>query len=275
MNMSADDLITSEVNSSLQFQKTDCDTVISTFTLTLPIEHEAKAAKKSPKYDEDGDLIRETDSVVDILIHIEHKISSDLAHVGLQVWNGALFLADFLIQNKNLIKFKTLLEIGAGTGLTSIAASKFCDAKRTIASDIKDVLQNLKANVDRNASNAQVMELDLFKKESQILDDLKIDIVMGADVIYDNDLSDAIIAFMQKMALKNDVHLFLFSIEKRYIFTTDDLDTVAPCYEYFMSRLLDEIPGVRLITHDNGLIRQSFCYERSPDLLVLEIHISQ
>lgn len=52
--------------------------------------------------------------------------------MGLQLWRGALLLSDYLMhtKNENLIG-KTVLELGAGVGLTSIVASML--AKKVIA----------------------------------------------------------------------------------------------------------------------------------------------
>lgn len=62
----------------------------------------------------------------------EHHINTSLNLVGLQVWRGALLLADYLLHcategvNTDL-KINQLndivLELGAGTGLTSIVAA--------------------------------------------------------------------------------------------------------------------------------------------------------
>jgi len=51
--------------------------------------------------------------------------------VGLQVWRGALLLADFIIwKSKEEFENKTILEIGSGVGLTSIVAGFY--AKKII-----------------------------------------------------------------------------------------------------------------------------------------------
>lgn len=54
-------------------------------------------------------------------------MSTKLQHVGLQVWRGALLLADYILSNPDLFKDKTVLELGAGVGLTSIVASFLAD----------------------------------------------------------------------------------------------------------------------------------------------------
>ena len=61
-----------------------------------------------------------------------HHVNTSLDLVGLQVWRGALLLADLLIHSSTddeLVALKItpgdcILELGAGTGLTSIVAGQ-------------------------------------------------------------------------------------------------------------------------------------------------------
>ena len=46
----------------------------------------------------------------------EHSVSSSVDLVGLQVWRGALLLADYLLSHPNLVSRKHVLELAAGTG---------------------------------------------------------------------------------------------------------------------------------------------------------------
>lgn len=60
----------------------------------------------------------------------EHSVSTELNLVGLQVWRGALLLADYVLSYPDLFKDRTILELGSGVGLTGIVAS--CLAKEVI-----------------------------------------------------------------------------------------------------------------------------------------------
>ena len=78
--------------------------------------------------DGDLDLPRRGDTTEEKELVIEHKIETQLKDVGLQVWRGSLLLADFLLDNHEDFNNKQVLEVGSGTGLSSIVAS-FCGAR--------------------------------------------------------------------------------------------------------------------------------------------------
>ena len=56
-------------------------------------------------------------------IELESYGETNVDLVGLQVWRGAFFLADFIIMNSDQFVGKHVLELAAGTGLTSIVAT--------------------------------------------------------------------------------------------------------------------------------------------------------
>lgn len=58
--------------------------------------------------------------------------------VSLQVWRGALFLADYILFQWDLFQGRTVLELGAGTGFTSIVAATvaqtvYCTGNTTVS----------------------------------------------------------------------------------------------------------------------------------------------
>jgi methyltransferase-like protein 22 len=62
----------------------------------------------------------------------EHSSKTNIAMVGLQVWRGAFLLGDLLIHLglNGKLKGKSIVELGAGTGLTSFVAALY--AKKVI-----------------------------------------------------------------------------------------------------------------------------------------------
>lgn len=85
----------------------------------------------------------------------------------MQVWRGALLLADYMLVHRKFFENKTILELGSGVGLTGIVAAIY--AKRVICTDINygGILELIERNVQRNGKlidgNVDVMELN-FKQ---------------------------------------------------------------------------------------------------------------
>ena len=278
--MSLDEGITSEVNASIISEiSPDSAYVRTKFIAIIPKKpHSSSSASSKAVFDDDGDLVRDCNED-EIEFVIKHKLSTDLRGVGYQVWRGALLMSDYIIANVgNGFTKKSVLEIGAGTGLASIALSHFCsDDSYIYATDLPELVDLLKDNLDSNNSkNIEVFPLDLKDTKDNAAFE-EIDIVIGADVIYDNDVTDGVINFLQMIlhkTTKKSVE-FIFTIDKRYIFTIDDMETVAPSYEYFIAKLTDLDPEEAWNMNREEIpaeqIHQTFCYERSPDLCLILI----
>lgn len=56
------------------------------------------------------------------LFILEHQRSTTLDLVGEQVWRGAFYLADFILDNIKTFKGANILEVASGVGLSSIVA---------------------------------------------------------------------------------------------------------------------------------------------------------
>lgn len=144
---------------------------------------------RSATKDKDGDF--EVERPLPGKIEIEHAKSTVLKLVGLQVWRGALLLADFIFTNRKEFQNYEILELGAGVGLTSIAAAIY--SKQVFCTDINlgGILETISSNVKRNKSIIKnpmsVLEFD-FKAETYA-EELKeainkSDIVIAADGKY-------------------------------------------------------------------------------------------
>ena len=56
-------------------------------------------------------------------LNIKHELQTEIARVGLQVWRAALLLADFIIHRSEWFKGCVVMELGGGTGITSLTAA--------------------------------------------------------------------------------------------------------------------------------------------------------
>ncbi|XP_075938443.1 methyltransferase-like protein 22 isoform X4 [Anarhichas minor] len=96
------------------------------------------ALEEEDEYTDDKDIIK-----------IEHTMATTLEDVGKQVWLGAFLLADFILSKPHMFRGATVLELGAGTGLTSIVMATV--AKTLYCTDVgEDLLSMCKKNVALN-----------------------------------------------------------------------------------------------------------------------------
>lgn len=139
---------------------------VSRFSFVYPTDDadEGSERSKSRQIDADGDAI--VKRLHRDAIEIEHQKSTDLTLVGLQVWRGALILADFLFYNRHKFAKRNILEMGSGVGLSSIAAAIYSEQNVCCTDiDIGGILRLIEANVLRNKrlmpkSQVNVMPMD-------------------------------------------------------------------------------------------------------------------
>ncbi|XP_056319980.1 uncharacterized protein LOC130233792 [Danio aesculapii] len=124
----------------------------------------------------------------------EIKIWESLDSFGSVIWPAALALCHYLDSNQSMVDLldKAVLEIGAGTGLVSIVASLL--GSWVTATDMPDVLGNLRANLCRNTRGRcrytpQVEELTWgYELEKTFPHSVyRYDYILAADVVYHHD----------------------------------------------------------------------------------------
>ncbi|XP_075035955.1 protein-lysine N-methyltransferase EEF2KMT isoform X2 [Mixophyes fleayi] len=133
---------------------------------------------------------------------------------GLVTWEAAFFLAEWAIENIDIFKNRTILELGSGIGLTGLVICKSCFPKKYTFSDYHHkVLQQLKENIHFNgfvldkdhgkldnfvqeyesvkndsAVPLSVIQLDWESITDQKLSHLEADVVIATDVVYDPEI---------------------------------------------------------------------------------------
>ncbi|XP_053606900.1 methyltransferase-like protein 22 isoform X2 [Plodia interpunctella] len=249
--------------------------VISEFPFLLVENNEVK-------YDEDGDL--DITRPKEFSIKIEHSAQTKIALVGLQVWRGAFLMGDLLIHLGlgRRLAGKTVLELGAGTGITSFVAAMY--AKKVVCTDINlgGILELIKLNAKYNSKLIQsefkvlpldFMEIDWSEQLTREIND--VDIAIAADVIYDDDVTAAFVSTIQKILNSKPPKTLYVALEKRYVFTIEHMDSVAPCYETFLS-LLDKVKTDN--AHSTWTVEQLpldfpkyFKYDRVKELVLWKI----
>lgn len=194
------------------------------------------------------------------VVKIEHTMATPLEDVGKQVWRAAFLLADYILFKRDTFRCCSVLELGGGTGITSIIMGTV--AKRVYCTDVgEDLLTMCEQNVALNkhlmepgGGEIKVKELDWLKdefctdpeapyswSEEEIADLLDhCSVIMAADVFYDDDLTDALFRTLYRIThnLRNSCTVYL-ALEKRLNFTLRHMDVTCEAYSHFRNTLND------------------------------------
>ncbi|XP_045125576.1 methyltransferase-like protein 22 isoform X1 [Portunus trituberculatus] len=265
------------------------ETVLSRFDFAYPPDLQAqdRSPNSCPQVDSDGDLVvtrRKDLHLQEGIVLIEHQNATTLDLVGEQVWRGALFLADFILHYSDIFRGKHVLEVASGVGLTSVVAAMLAIKITVTDVDKGEILElirrNLKRNEDVLKAEVCVKEIDFYNHDT--IDDLQannkdVSVILAADVVYNNPLTDAFFSTVLRLMSDPPEKTMFIALEKRYVFTMEDMDSVAPCYEYFLdglewlrSQRTDHIEWtVEELPSD---FEQYFTYERTRHLVLWKIN---
>ena len=215
----------------------------------------------------------------EISITLENAKQSTRDLVGMQLWRGAFLLSDYIMDNAVSFKDKVILELAAGTGFTSLIAAKW--AKKVICTDIDHgyILPLIKSNFQRNSNLAKdftVQELDFFKTDWRLNFETcieSIDIILVADAIYNEDITNAFFNTIEYFFQMCDKHLKIFvSMEKRWWVAESGIRH-APSYDNFMLHLHELErkfkPNIQFIPNHSVNHCLSEYYSRTEDLILM------
>uniref|UniRef100_A0A8D0DGF3 Methyltransferase 22, Kin17 lysine n=1 Tax=Sander lucioperca TaxID=283035 RepID=A0A8D0DGF3_SANLU len=204
--------------------------------------------QSNPVLEEEEDNTEdEDDKSFNDIIKIESCVSCSP-----QVWRGAFLMADFILSEPLMFRGATVLELGAGTGLTSIVMATV--AKTVYCTDVgEDLLGMCKRNVTLNRhmiepageiTNMRYDDVEFRWTEEEVADMYNnTNIIIAADVCYDDDLTDGFFRTLYRLC-SNFTHTctVFISIEKRMNFTLRHMDVSCDAYNHFrhcLSQLQD------------------------------------
>mmetsp|Transcript_29481 Transcript_29481/g.41096 ORF Transcript_29481/g.41096 Transcript_29481/m.41096 type:complete len:285 (-) Transcript_29481:430-1284(-) len=149
---------------------------------------------RSFTFDEHGDEKVEGRT---IRLRIREEMCADY---GLYVWPSSIFLAAYLYTIREHIVGRSILEIGAGTGLPGILCAKLGAAKVSLTDTAANskVLENLRINCRENKVDdfCKVQELCWGEFSLETLA-LAPDLLLGADVFYDSEAFEDVLATLR------------------------------------------------------------------------------
>jgi len=110
------------------------------------------------------------------------------------VWPGAKCLAQFIRAHKELLRNKTVLDFGCGSGIVSIASAMY-GASRVIANDIDPVALHIaQKNFKANGVNIEIESTDLLNQPPSI----SFDLILVVDMFYERHTSQLLLQFLYK-----------------------------------------------------------------------------
>ncbi|NXP46722.1 EF2KT methyltransferase, partial [Heliornis fulica] len=210
---------------------------------------------------------------------------------GLVTWDAALHLAEWAVENPAIFTNRTVLELGSGIGFTGIAICKTCNPKTYVFSDCHPcVLKQLAENIHLNgftlesetachiqmesqgqeagatdSQNPKVImaELEWGSVTAKRLSDLQPDVIVAADVVYDPEVTSALIGVLQKLSAFRATR----TPPEVYIsFTVRNLDT----YHLFQAGLDKAGIGWQIIPAPRN---RFFPYDVAPNVTLLRLLI--
>lgn len=120
------------------------------------------------------------------------------------LWESSIGLAEYLSDYRRTLTDKTILEIGCGYGLAGIVAAKL-GAKVTFTDFEHDALQFARYNSLQNGvSTGTYVQMDWSAPCFQN----SFDVILGADVIYEERNWDTIIELLYNLLKSNGVAIF-------------------------------------------------------------------
>ncbi len=169
---------------------------------------------------------------------IWRKTEEELGEMGLPppywafAWAGGQALARFVLDNPNLIAGRTVIDIGAGSGLGAIAAAK-SGAASVIASDIDAIaVSAMSLNATANGVTITATTDDWLAGAAP-----SAEVVLVGDLFYERALADLVMAFVRAAAARGSV--VLVGDPRRNYFPPDAFTAVAQ-YEVPVTRELED-----------------------------------
>ena len=175
--------------------------------------------------------------VADEATALWEKTEEELGKIGLPppfwafAWAGGQALARYILDNPDIGRGRTVLDIGAGSGLVAIAAAR-AGARQVTANDIDPfALAAIAVNADANGVTVAVLDGD------QVGTDGGWDVVFAGDVSYERDMAARVTGWLAALS-ERGAAVYLGDPGRSYL-ARDRLDAIAT-YEVPVTRDLED-----------------------------------
>jgi predicted nicotinamide N-methyase len=143
-------------------------------------------------------------------------------------WAGGQALARYILDNPEMVRGKSVLDFGAGSGLVALAAAK-AGAASVLAADID------KFSVAAITANAQANGVTIATTADDIIgSDMTFDVILVGDMCYERPLAERLMAW-----LKSREAVILLGDPGRSYFPTQGLERLA-LYSVAVTRDLED-----------------------------------
>ncbi|CAH8255927.1 unnamed protein product [Arabidopsis lyrata] len=158
------------------------------------------------------DFYGDGDSETSISISVIENLKEEY---GLFVWPCSVILAEYVWQQRSRFRHSSVLELGAGTSLPGLVAAKV-GANVTLTDDASkpEVLDNMRRVCELNKLNCNVMGLTWGVWDAPIFD-LRPNIILGADVLYDSSAFDDLFATVSFLLQSSPDAVFITTYHNR------------------------------------------------------------
>ena len=120
------------------------------------------------------------------------------------------------------------------------------------------------------AASPTVLALDLASPLEDLPCLQAIDLVLAADIIYDDAITDLFVAFLGRLGrVVGRAVRVMVALERRVVFTLEELEARAPAYEHLLARLaaMEGLEVARVAID----WPQNLCYQRCAELELIEL----
>ncbi|XP_023643699.1 methyltransferase-like protein 23 isoform X2 [Capsella rubella] len=161
------------------------------------------------------DFYGDEDSETSVSVSVIENMKEEY---GLFVWPCSVILAEYVWQHRSRFHGSSVLELGAGTSLPGLVAAKV-GANVILTDDATkpEVLDNMRRVCELNKLNCNVMGLTWGVWDAPIFD-LRPNIILGADVLYDSSAFDDLFATVSFLLQNSPDAVFITTYHNRSFF---------------------------------------------------------